>query len=117
MARAARARASSRESAWRTAPSSGPVEVPVRASRKDRRSRRPGFAIENPLIFYPRRAWELGRTVYRAARLATQLRRIRRRVELSLDVGAYTDPALAPAQVESPILAAVPLVQVQPITG
>ncbi len=85
--------------------------------RKDRRSRRPGFAIENPLIFYPRRAWELGRTVYRAARLATQLRRIRRRVELSLDVGAYTDPALAPAQVESPILAAVPLVQVQPITG
>ncbi len=64
--------------------------------RMDRTSRRPGFPIENPLIFYPRYAWKMISTAYAAARLALRLQRVRRRVERSPNLHAYTDQALEP---------------------
>jgi radical SAM superfamily enzyme YgiQ (UPF0313 family) len=63
--------------------------------RKIRRSRRPGLPVENPLTFYPKRAWE---TVSSLAQLGAMLARIlliRRRVLRDPARTRYTDAALA----------------------
>jgi hypothetical protein len=61
--------------------------------RKLRRERRAGLPRENPLVFYPRRAWEVLATHSKLAAFYLYLHRIRRRVEH--DPNPYTDPALA----------------------
>src|SRR5271169_4996903 len=62
--------------------------------RKLRRQRRAGLARENPLVFYPRRVWEVVETHAKLAAYYLYLHRIRRRVER--DERPYTDPALTP---------------------
>jgi hypothetical protein len=66
--------------------------------RKLRRERRAGLPHENPLVFYPRRVWEVLDTHVRLAGFYLYLHRIRRRVER--DPSPYTDPALAPVDGE-----------------
>ena len=61
--------------------------------RKLRRQRRPGRPRENPLVFYPRRIWEVIATHVKLARFYLYLHRIRRRVER--DPAPYIDAALA----------------------
>ena len=64
---------------------------------KNRKSRRPGLPLENPLIFYPKRLIELIKCAYSIARLAWRLHTIRKRVQESLDYRSYTDAAMEPA--------------------
>ncbi len=62
--------------------------------RKLRRQRRAGLRRENPLVFYPRRVWEVADTHIRLAAFYLSLHRIRKRVER--DPLPYSDPALIP---------------------
>jgi len=70
--------------------------------RKLRRERRAGLPRENPLVFYPRRVWEVLDTHARLAGFYLYLHRIRHRVER--DPSPYTDPALAPSDGERLII-------------
>jgi hypothetical protein len=67
--------------------------------RKLRRERRAGLPRENPLVFYPRRVWEVLDTHIKLAAFYLYLHRIRRRVER--DPTAYADPALMPTDSEA----------------
>jgi hypothetical protein len=78
--------------------------------RKVRNSRRSGLRRENPLVFYPRRVWEVAETHAKLAAFYLYLHKIRRRVER--DDRPYTDPALAPLAPPSPL----PRRQVAPAT-
>jgi hypothetical protein len=60
--------------------------------RKIRSQRRSGLPRENPLIFYPRRLWEIADTHIRLVAFYWFLHRIRKRVER--DTAPYIDPAL-----------------------
>lgn len=62
--------------------------------RKVRASRRPGLPRVNPLIFYPKRLWEIASTYGAAAWFAWKLERLRRRIEREPDGEAYADEAL-----------------------
>jgi hypothetical protein len=64
---------------------------------KVRRQRRPGLPREHPLIFYPRRLWEIARTHILWLRLILAYGRIRKRVEADPAAAGYMDAALAPA--------------------
>ena len=64
--------------------------------RKLRRHRRSGLPRENPLVFYPRRVWEVLDTHARLAACYIHLHRIRRRVERG--PSHYIDRALAPIE-------------------
>jgi len=64
--------------------------------RKVRAQRRPIFPLENPIVFYPRRLWEI---VYEHVALLTmfwKLGTIRNRVKRSPDRHTYTDLSLTP---------------------
>jgi hypothetical protein len=63
--------------------------------RKVRSSRRPGLARENPLLFYPRRLWEMGSTYAAAGKFYLWLRRLREQIERDPSAAAYTDLALS----------------------
>ncbi len=63
---------------------------------KLRRSRRPGLPIENPLVFYPRRAWEFVSTYGGLALYAWKLNRMRKQVQRELRQQPYTDLAITP---------------------
>jgi hypothetical protein len=65
--------------------------------RKVRTQRRRGMALESPLIFYPRRAFELLRAGMRWGKLAVRLRRLRKRIEADPVAHSYTDEAMQPA--------------------
>jgi len=64
--------------------------------RKHRTDRRTGMAIENPLLFYPRRWWEFTRN--HAVLLTFLLRygRILKRIKADAGARDYTDAALTP---------------------
>ena len=62
--------------------------------RKVRRTRRPGMPLENPLLFYPKRAWEIVSTYARGALYYLWLNRVRRRIERDPDAATYTDAAI-----------------------
>ena len=68
--------------------------------RKLRRQRRAGLPRENPLVFFPRRVWEVVETHAKLAAFYLYLHRIRRRVER--DPRPYTDAALAPLDSDQP---------------
>jgi radical SAM superfamily enzyme YgiQ (UPF0313 family) len=65
--------------------------------RKVRTDRRPGTRIENPLIFYPRYAWETVSVFGRAAGKLWKLWRFARSVQRDPNAKAYTDAALTGA--------------------
>jgi radical SAM superfamily enzyme YgiQ (UPF0313 family) len=62
--------------------------------RKIRTERRSDMLLENPLIFYPRRVWEIADTHVRMVAFYLYLHRIRRKVER--DNAPYFDRALIP---------------------
>ncbi len=64
--------------------------------RKIRTQRRYGLPRENPLIFYPRRVWEIIRTYGPVPLLVWKLLRIRKRVLNDPEMKNYTDLALTP---------------------
>jgi radical SAM superfamily enzyme YgiQ (UPF0313 family) len=63
---------------------------------KYRLDRRPGMAIENPLLFYPRRAWEVVRGHVGIAAMLLKFAMLRRRIKADPAACNYTDAALAP---------------------
>ncbi len=67
--------------------------------RKIRSQRRSGLPRENPLIFYPRRIWEVVDTHARLVTFYLFLHRIRKKVER--DPRPYSDPALILAEAVS----------------
>jgi hypothetical protein len=64
--------------------------------RKIRTSRRHGLALENPLLFYPRRAVESAMVLLQWLKLVRHYRRIMAAVLADSQGTAYTDQALAP---------------------
>jgi radical SAM superfamily enzyme YgiQ (UPF0313 family) len=62
---------------------------------KVRRMRRPGMPLENPLLFYPKRAWKIVSTYARGALYYLWLNRVRKRIERDPDGAMYTDAAIA----------------------
>jgi radical SAM superfamily enzyme YgiQ (UPF0313 family) len=64
--------------------------------RKVRTQRRYGMRRENPLVFYPRRAIEIGRMALRWYRLMKRYRAIMERVIADPAAAQYTDLALQP---------------------
>ena len=72
-----------------------PLEAGV-FRRKIRTQRRSGLPRENPLIFYPRRVWEVLACHARWARLYLQYSRLAKRIEADPGKRDYMDTALAP---------------------
>jgi Radical SAM superfamily len=64
--------------------------------RKSRLNRRPSFPIENPLVFYPRYAFEIVAKHVRLARLYLRLRATAKRVMSDPKLRDYHDQALTP---------------------
>jgi hypothetical protein len=64
--------------------------------RKLRNQRRYGMPLENPLIFYPRRALEFVIVLARWARLAARYQAIKKRIKRNPASLQYTDEALQP---------------------
>jgi hypothetical protein len=62
--------------------------------RKVRTSRRPGLRRVNPLLFYPKRLWEMVCTYGGMAWFLWKLDRLRRRIEREPEGEAYVDEAL-----------------------
>jgi radical SAM superfamily enzyme YgiQ (UPF0313 family) len=62
---------------------------------KVRATRRPGVPQEHPLLFYPRRAWQIIKTYARGALYYLWLNRLRRRIEGDPAGATYTDAAIA----------------------
>ena len=63
---------------------------------KYRRDRRPGFAIENPLVFYPRYLSNLAYKIWRLARLYYKYHPIRRKLDADPSSLDYIDTSLQP---------------------
>jgi len=64
--------------------------------RKVRRDRRPGFPIENPLVFYPKYLLDLIAKHVRIGRMIWRLGRVRRAIKRDPDRSGYMDLALTP---------------------
>ncbi len=64
--------------------------------RKVRTDRRPGLPIENPLLFYPRYAFDLIAKHVRVVRMMLRLAAVRRAIKRDPDRRSYMDTALAP---------------------
>jgi hypothetical protein len=62
--------------------------------RKNRRQRRHGLPIENPLVFYARRTVEATLTALRWYGLVRRYNKIMQRVKADANAAAYTDQAL-----------------------
>jgi hypothetical protein len=62
--------------------------------RKVRTSRRPGLPRVNPLVFYPKRLWEIVSTYGAMAWFLWKLDRLRRRIQREPEGEAYVDEAL-----------------------
>jgi len=65
--------------------------------RKYRLDRRPGLPIENPLLFYPKRLWEIVRSHARMLPLVWKCGRMRRRIKAEPEAVNYSDTAIMPA--------------------
>ncbi|MDH5640571.1 MAG: radical SAM protein [Nitrospira sp.] len=65
--------------------------------RKVRRMRRPGMPLENPLIFYPRRVWEILSLSIRWPSLVWKFFRILWRVQAQPELPGDVDLAMVPA--------------------
>jgi len=64
--------------------------------RKVRTHRRSDLPLENPFVFYPRRAAEIVSTYLRGALYALKLMRLRKRLQHDPQVKNYTDLAITP---------------------
>jgi Radical SAM superfamily len=68
--------------------------------RKVRTQRRPNFSLENPILFFCRRLWEIGYEHVTLLKMFWSLGKIRKRVKLSPDRRTYTDLSLTPVTLE-----------------
>ena len=68
--------------------------------RKVRTQRRPVFPLENPILFFGRRLWEIGYEHVALLKMFWTLGKIRKRVKLSPDRRTYTDLSLTPVTLE-----------------
>ncbi len=68
--------------------------------RKVRTDRRPGLPIENPLLFYPRYAFDLIAKHVQVLRMVLRLAAVRRAIKRDPDRRSYMDTALAPVSDE-----------------
>ncbi len=66
--------------------------------RRVRTDRRPGFPIENPVLFYPREAWHFLAKHARLAGMIWRLSLLRRRLKRDPAARAYMDEALTPVR-------------------
>jgi hypothetical protein len=64
--------------------------------RKVRRDRRPGFKVENPLVFYPRYVGELIAKHVAILRFVWRMGRVRRQLKRDPQARLYSDEALTP---------------------
>lgn len=64
--------------------------------RKVRTSRRPSLPRENPLLFYPRRAWEVVKTIVGAGAMLLKLHLAARKIRYHPESRQYMDLALSP---------------------
>jgi hypothetical protein len=64
--------------------------------RKVRAQRRHGLPLENPLVFYPQRGWEMLTTYIPALRFQAKLHKLRKRIEQDPASQSYTDVAITP---------------------
>ncbi len=64
--------------------------------RKVRTQRRHGLVLENPLVFYPRRAWEMLRTYVPGLWYFWRLTRLRKRIQRDPAMRDYRDVAITP---------------------
>lgn len=73
--------------------------------RKVRTERRPSFSVETPLVFYPRRAWELAVTYGPMLAYALRVWRLYRRVRREQRAAdtPYTDAAMRPIGEPTPV--------------
>jgi len=72
--------------------------------RKVRKQRRPGYAIEHPLLFHPRRAWEIASTYSRLFLYALRVWMLYKRIRKETRHGAgltYQDHAIGPSAPEA----------------
>jgi radical SAM superfamily enzyme YgiQ (UPF0313 family) len=68
--------------------------------RKSRHERRPGLPLENPLIFYPKRLWQVVSTHVKVLLLLNRWGAMRRRIKSDPNAANYTDISLTPLQEE-----------------
>jgi hypothetical protein len=66
--------------------------------RKVRRDRRPGFPVENPLVFYPKLAVEYIAKYAGAFAMHRRYRRILTKVQAEADPERYMDTAMSPVE-------------------
>jgi hypothetical protein len=66
--------------------------------RKVRAQRRHGLRRENPIVFYPKRAWEMVATYVPALMFLIKLRKLRKRIEQDPAAWHYTDIAITPVE-------------------
>ncbi|MPZ41678.1 MAG: radical SAM protein [Rhizobiales bacterium] len=72
-----------------------PLQVGI-VRRKIRTHRRFGMPLENPLIFYPKRGYELLRALRQWLMLVLRYRNMRKRIAIDPSSRSYTDEALQP---------------------
>ena len=63
--------------------------------RKVRSTRRPGLPRENPLLFYPRRLWDVVTSWTSLAKYCVWIEGVRRRIDRDPRAALYTDAALS----------------------
>ena len=66
--------------------------------RKVRTQRRPGYAIESPLIFYPKRVWQALATYIPWGLYAWKLHRLRKRIQKDETARTYRDFSMTPVE-------------------
>jgi radical SAM superfamily enzyme YgiQ (UPF0313 family) len=66
--------------------------------RKVRTQRRSGLPRENPLVFYPRRSFEMLTTYIPALRFQAKLHKLRKRIEQDPEAKHYRDIAIMPVE-------------------
>jgi len=64
--------------------------------RKVRAQQRLGLPRENPIVFYPKRVWEMLTTYIPALRFQAKLHKLRKRIEQDPESRNYTDIAITP---------------------
>jgi hypothetical protein len=66
--------------------------------RKARTQRRPGFPIESPLVFYPKRVWQTLATYVPWGLYAWKLHRMRKRIQHDPAARNYQDFSMTPVE-------------------
>jgi hypothetical protein len=72
--------------------------------RKVRTQRRPTMPMQNPAVFYPKRAWEIASGLVAWAEVAWRYHRILRRVMADPNGSTYVDEALRADEQAEPVL-------------